>query len=172
MRRTRQNLRQIVSRSLLPRSTRARALRAFSLLELTLVIVIIGIVSAMVIPRFGNSITRHSADGAARRIAADLRLARRHAMMTSANQTFRTESTGYVLVGMTHPDHPTQAYRVVLEQDCHGAAWVSVNAGGDADLVFNMYGVPDSAATFVIQVAGQTRTITVAAENGHVETQE
>lgn len=145
---------------------------AFSLLELTLVVLIIGIVSAMVIPRFGNSITRHSADGAARRIAADLRLVRRYAMMTSASQTFRTDATGYELLGMSHPDHPSQPYRVRLQQDCHGAAWQSVDAGGDADLIFDMYGAPDSAATFIVRVADQTRTIIVAQESGQVEISE
>ncbi len=73
--------------------------------------------------------------------------------------------------GILHPhlDHPNQEYRVQLDQDCHGAAWVSVDVGGDQDLIFNMYGVPDSAATLTIRVGNHTRTITVAAETGAVE---
>ncbi len=146
-----------------------RVTRAFSLVELVLVIAIIGVLSAIAVPRFGNSIALHSVDGAARRIAADLKLARRQAMMTSTSQTFRTDAAGYSLIGMPHLDHPNQEYRVQLDQDCHGAAWVSVNVGGDQDLVFNMYGVPDSAATLIIQVGDETRTITVAAETGRVD---
>jgi prepilin-type N-terminal cleavage/methylation domain-containing protein len=146
-----------------------RVTRAFSLVELALVIAIIGVLSAVAIPRLGNSIALYSVEGAARRIAADLKLARRHAMMTSTSQTFRTEGTGYSLIGMSHLDHPNQEYRVNLDQDCHGAAWVSVDVGGDQDLVFNMYGVPDSAAKLIIRVGDYKRTITVAGETGRVD---
>ncbi len=149
-----------------------RVWRAFSLVELVLVIAIIGVVSAVVVPRFVNSINRRSVEGAARRLAADLKLARRQAMATSASQTFHADGTGYSLIGMHHLDHPDRAYRVELGRDCDGTAWVSVDIGGNPDLIFDMYGVPNSAATFVIRAGGCSRTITVDQSTGRVEIQE
>lgn len=146
--------------------------RGFSLMELFLVLAILGVISAIAIPRFGGSMALHRLDAAARRIAADLKLARNRAMTTSANQIFRIDGAGYSLIGMPDPDHPAQEYRVPLAEACHGAAWIYIDAGGDSDLVFNMYGAPDSAATLRIRLGDTSRTIVVAADTGRVEIQE
>jgi type II secretory pathway pseudopilin PulG len=139
------------------------------------VIAIIGILSAMAIPRFGNSIMLRSVDGAARRIAADFELARRHAMTASVAQTVRLQNgtdPGYTLVGLQHLDHPTQPYLVSFAQDCHGVALVSYNVGGDLELVFDMYGVPDSAGQLVIRAGSHQRTISIDAQTGRASVSE
>ncbi|MEK7391029.1 MAG: prepilin-type N-terminal cleavage/methylation domain-containing protein, partial [Fibrobacterota bacterium] len=141
----------------------------FSIVELVCVVVIIGILSTMAIPRFGNSIALHSADAAARRIGADLELARRRAMTTSVSQTVRLQSgklANYTLVGFPNPNHPRQPYTVSLAKDCYGVELESYNVGGDLDLVFDMYGVPDSAGQIVIRIGAHTRTIAIDAGNG------
>lgn len=154
------------------RSAAAASPRGFSLMELFLVLAILGVISAIAIPRFGGSMALHRLDAAARRIAADVRLARTRAMTTSTNQTLRIDGAGYTLVGMPDPDHPSQEYRVLLAEACHGVAWIYIDAGGDSDLVFNMYGAPDSAATLRIRLGDTLRTIVVAADTGRVEIQE
>lgn len=146
--------------------------RGFSLMELFLVLAILGVISAIAIPRFGGSMVLHRLDAAARRIAADLKLARSRAMTTSTNQIFRIDGAGYTLVGTPDPDHPAQEYRVLLADAGHGVAWIYIDAGGDSDLVFSMYGAPDSAATLRIRLGDASRTILVAAETGRVEIQE
>jgi prepilin-type N-terminal cleavage/methylation domain-containing protein len=151
------------------------AARAFSLLEISIVLAIIGVLAAIAVPRFGNSITKQSADGAARRIAADLELARRTAINKSTAQTFRLldgSAPGYTLVGLPHRDRPTETYSVSFAHDCYGAARVSYNFGGDLDLIFDMYGVPDSAAQLVVRVGAQQRTIVVDAQSGRASVSE
>ncbi|MFH0980184.1 MAG: prepilin-type N-terminal cleavage/methylation domain-containing protein [Planctomycetota bacterium] len=149
--------------------------RAFSLVELALVIAIIAILSAVAIPRFANSITLQSVDGAARRIAADFELARGHAMTASVSQTVRLHGgsdPGYTLVSLQHPDHPLQPYTVSLAKDCNGAERVSYDFGGDLELVYDMYGVPDSAGQFLIRVGAHYRTITVDVQTGRASVSE
>lgn len=148
---------------------RTQNMRGFTLVELVLVLAIIGLLSSMAVPRFGESVARQSADGAARRIAADLAYARRHAMAASTSQVFRVTKTAnpiYELVGLRHPDHPSKSYVVYFDADCHGATLDSYDFGGDSDLIFDMYGVPDSAATIVILIGSQQRMITVDAQTG------
>src|SRR5574337_1765023 len=65
----------------------------FSLIELTVVVVIIGIVAAVAIPRFGGSTVRQRAEAAARRVAADLSYARQYAMQNSSTWTVRFSVT-------------------------------------------------------------------------------
>ncbi len=66
---------------------RVKAGRGFSLLELILVLGILTVLAAIGIPRYGASAARYRADLIARRLVADLRLARGHAQATSASQS-------------------------------------------------------------------------------------
>lgn len=144
---------------------------AFSLLELVLVVAIVAIMAAMAIPRVGSSIAIQNANGAARRISADFELARRRAVTTSLPQTVRIVDTGdkgYALIGMNHPDHPSQPYVVSLSRDCFGVGLVSYDLGGDLDLTFDMYGIPDSAGQVVIAAGTVQRVISIDADTGRV----
>ena len=66
---------------------RVKAGQGFSLLELVLVLGILMALAAIGIPRYGASVARYRADLLARRLVADLRLAREHAKATSASQS-------------------------------------------------------------------------------------
>ncbi|MEK6674332.1 MAG: prepilin-type N-terminal cleavage/methylation domain-containing protein [Planctomycetota bacterium] len=148
---------------------------AFTLVEMVAVMVIIAVLSAMAVPRFGNSIALHSVDGAARRIAAEWDLARRIAMTKSQSKTIRlTNGTdpGYSLVGVPNPDHKAKTYSVSFAKDCHGVERVSYDFGGDLDLIFDMYGVPDSAGQLVIRLGAHQRTIAIDAQTGRASVSE
>ncbi len=166
-------------RTVWPKTLGARARcvasRAFSLIELASVVVIIAIISAVAIPRFGNSIALRRVEGAALRIAADLELARQHAMTASTDQEVRFlggKNPGYTLVGLTHPDHPDQEYAVSQADDLNEAEGVSIDFGGDLVLIFDMYGKPDSGGTVEIRVGDHYRTITLDAETGRASISE
>ncbi len=148
------------------RTTRGCA--AFSLIELIVVVVVTAILAAIAVPRFGNSISIHRADTAAKRITADLALAQRRGKMTSAAQrvVFTPASGTYELIGLAGMDHSTQAYVVSLAGPPYEAVIVSANFGGDSEVIFDGYGTPDSGGTVVIRVGDFLRQIDLDADTG------
>ena len=57
-----------------------------------------------------------------------------------------------------------------LSEDPYGASMVSADFGGDADIIFDVFGVPDSGGSVVIQVGNHVRTVTVDAVTGRATT--
>lgn len=147
---------------------RRRDGRAFTLVELLCVMVILALMAGMATPRFAGFLAIERAEAAARRITADLALAQRRAAYTSTGitVTFNVASNTYQVGGMDHPDHPGQPYLVALGEDPYGATLLSASLGGDAGITFNGYGDPDSSGTIVIQVGSRTKTITIDPEAG------
>ena len=137
------------------------------------VVLIIGILAAIAAPRFNSSLARQRVEGAARRIVMDLALAQRYAKRSTINQTVQFDSSTheYSLVGMPHPDLASLEYGVSLTEDPYGAVVVSADFGGDEELVFNVYGMPDSGGSVVIRVGDQIRTVTVDADTGEASLQ-
>jgi prepilin-type N-terminal cleavage/methylation domain-containing protein len=142
--------------------------RAFTLLELSVVLVLISILAVVALPRFINSAARHRLDAAAIRIVADLSMAQQQARTTSASQTleFVLADHAYRFPGVTDIDHPGSVYQVQLSAEPYQAALVSADFGGDAVIIFDGYGNPDSGGSVVIQVGDEQRTITVDAQTG------
>ncbi len=145
-----------------------RTVRAFSITEVVLVLAIMAILAGIALPRFGNAMVRQRADGLARRIAADLELARGHAMKTGASQTcrFTLADNRYTLVGMPDRDDPASEYSVLVAASPHNGSLASLDLGGDGEIVFDMYGMPDSAGSVSIRVGDEYRTVTIDPETG------
>src|SRR5688500_13395076 len=93
-----------------------RTAAGFSLFELLFVISIIAIVAATAMPKYGRSVARYRAECAARRVAADLALAKAGAKAASAERvvTFNTVAGSYTLASVRHLDHGTKPYTVAL----------------------------------------------------------
>ncbi len=133
-----------------------------------MVLLIIGVLSSIAIPRFANSIARHRLNATARRVIADLALARQHAISTSAAQevAFVVAQDRYTLVGMQHLDDPAKVYGVSLSDEPYGAQIATASFGGDASVIFDMYGDADSGGSVTIQVGRYRHLIPIDAANG------
>lgn len=102
-----------------------------------------------------------------------MKLARRRAKISSAAQSVQFDpiSHSYVLPGVPHLDHSGLDYRVELENSFYATSIVSIDFGGDAQLLFDGFGVPDSAGTVVVQSGRYQRTITVDPDTGEASVQ-
>lgn len=141
---------------------------AFTIVEALMVMVILAIFVMIAVPRYAAFTATEQVEGAARRITADLALAQRHARRTSASQmvTFTVASSKYSLVGMTHPDHPGQSFEIGIGDEPYRARIVSASFGGDATLVYDGFGKPDSGGQVVIAVGAYQKTIQVDTGTG------
>ena len=145
----------------------------FTLLELVLVAGIIAVTAAIAIPRYGRAATRHKADLAARRVAADLRHAQLYARTTSASCTvaFTPSTNTYQLMNAPSLDGVGGVYTVDLTAPPYEARIVSANFGGVTQVVFSAWGLPNKAGTAVVAVGSEQRTITVNGQTGQVTIQ-
>ena len=145
-----------------------------SLAEVITVTAIIGILAAVAIPRFAGAMANHRLEMAATRIVADLSLVQRQARTTSTSQKIEFDLLEglYYLPTAKDIDHPGSVYVIKLSEEPYQATLLSADFGGDPEIIFDGYGIPDSDGSVVIQVAGQQRMITVDAETGRATVSE
>ena len=129
---------------------------------------IVGILACIAGPRLASSIARQRAEGAARRVAADLALARSQAITLSTNQLvkFDPASGCYAMAGIQHLDRSGSAYKMDLSAEPYLAKLVSADFGGDGEVEFDFHGTPDSGGQIVVSVGAWQKTITLDADTG------
>jgi len=145
----------------------------FSLVELIIVLVILGVVAAIAAPRYASALCRYRADCAARRIVADLGLAQARARQTSQGQTlvFDLAANQLRIAGLPDLDRHSSDYTVRLGGAPYQAKIVSADFGGDSTIVFNGYGIPDSGGSVVVEVGDVQRTVVVSPATGKAQVQ-
>ncbi|HLP85045.1 MAG TPA: type II secretion system protein [Phycisphaerales bacterium] len=85
-----------------------RSRRAFSLLELTIVLAIVAVTSAITLPKYFDSVRRTRVEGAARRMAADIERLRDRAREQGREQRFVLASGGYALISTDDAGNATK----------------------------------------------------------------
>jgi prepilin-type N-terminal cleavage/methylation domain-containing protein len=150
----------------------ASARRAMTLLELTAVVFIVGIVAVMAVSRFGSlTLSNVGAQGFARELSLDCLQARRRAISTGDDHLLRftfagPNATQYAL-------YRRQGANLVLVDDVHKVPdGVTVTTGGTVDMEFTFTG--DSLAAYTVSVQGPDRTwsVNVAQATGKAFVQE
>ncbi len=145
--------------------------KGFTLIELVMVLVLVGILAVFVAPKLGD-ITSTNAGAFTDKLRADIRYAQNLAM---------TRNRRYRVYLNTNPPSPASGYAVVY--DTSGGAWTSfgyaLDPAGTGSLSvaligqyagitiapvgfieFNSLGAPTSAATVTVSPGNQTVTIT------------
>jgi general secretion pathway protein H len=156
------------------RSRKTENLRAFTILELLVVIVILAIAAAVVIPTM-SSTQDVKATSAARIIAADIEYAQSMAIthQEQVTVTFSPVGESYSLSNASGPlVHPMtkDAYTVDFgtKNGFENLDVVSASFGGTAAVTFDELGAPDNAGNATIQVGAHAYQIAVAAATGRV----
>lgn len=142
----------------------------FTLIELVLVALIIGITATIAATRYAAVVTNQRVDAAARRIAADLTLARRNARLSSTSRTvtFDIATDTYAIAGIVHLDRSSQSYSVDLGDSPYEVIMLALDFGGNAIATFDGYGAPDSGGRIVVGAGLTGRLLTMDAGIGDV----
>jgi prepilin-type N-terminal cleavage/methylation domain-containing protein len=144
--------------------------RAFSLLELLIVLMILATIAAVAAPRYGAAVGRYRADAAARRIQSDLLMARARAQAASAVRVveFEPGSGAYRIPGETSLDRGGGDYAVDLGAEPYLVTDLEVSFGSDHAVAFDMYGQPDGGGSVIVRVGAEVRTVVVDGGSGQV----
>jgi type II secretion system protein H len=152
-------------RAKLPR----RKSNGFTIMELMVVLLIMGIVAAVATPSFYASLRYHEIETAARRVALDLKQAQHAARVKSVPQSLTfTNATTYALSSGGSLQGSGQAYAVDLSKTPYELDSVTLNLGGATSVVFDGYGNASVGGTMVLQIGDKTRTITLNQSNGEI----
>jgi len=131
------------------------------------------IFTAMAAPRYGQASGRYRLELAARRVAADLRLAQSSAKAASAARTvvFAAETDQYQLQGIAAPDGAAGDYTVSLSAEPYKANLTAVDFDDTSQVVFSGWGLPDHGGAVTLVVGTQQKTVAVDGETGQIAIQ-
>ena len=143
--------------------------RAVTIVELVIVVMILGILAAVATPTFYESLLYHRVESAARRVKADLELARSTARLKSTTQTLTFTGHRYTLgASVTGFDDPTNQYIVNLGEPPYEIKTVTVNFDGAQSVAFDGHGIPSAGGDVTLTCDGHRAKISLNAATGEV----
>ena len=160
-----------MTQTIVPKKNGSR--RAYSLLELSLVVAIIGFLAAIAVPRMADATTRHRVQAAGQRIVHDLTLAQKQARCTSTSRTvvFDIASDSYAIIGENHLDRTGATWEVRLAEPPYRThifvAQLDIE-DTNPKFIFDGYGMPEQDGVIIIGIGQHYRMISVDAESGEV----
>jgi prepilin-type N-terminal cleavage/methylation domain-containing protein len=155
---------------------RAAPTGGFTLMEMMVVVVIIGLMAAMIVPNLANS-TETMSQSAARTVMADLEYAQGEAIMTQTSVlvTFTPTTNSYSLTvpsetrALIHPI-TKQPYTVDFDttSGLEGVALKAANFHNLQTVTFSPLGAPDNDGTVTVLAGTHTWVVTVAPVTGRI----
>jgi len=149
--------------------------RAFTLVELILVLSILGILSAVIIPKIGGRFEDVRVDLLTDRMHAELEYVRQYAITNHDTTWFVVNEAGNeygIYVGpsagtrvLLADPHTGTAAVVDIDSEYDGVSITASDFGGSDEVSFNWWGVPSSGGSITLN---GTRTLTLVAETGTI----
>jgi prepilin-type N-terminal cleavage/methylation domain-containing protein len=145
----------------------------FTIVEMTIVLLIIGIAAAIAVPKYVKSLCYYRCDTAAKRIAADFEWAQRRARTGSTSQAvqFTVNTNTYTMPGLPDVTKPGSDYAVKLSKEPFDVTLVSATFGAGSTVTFDGYGRPSQGGSVVVQAGATQRTISINSDSGKATVQ-
>ncbi len=149
----------------------------FTLLELTIVIMISGIFAAVAIPVYSNSLLRFRVEVASKRIAQDLAMAQTLARQTNASRTvsFSDPDNTCNVTGVASLDRNSQPYQVSFAQSPYLVDVSSLVTASEpssplrnVSVVFNRFGMPDQGISVTVRTGAFEKRVDLEPLTGRV----
>jgi type II secretion system protein H len=150
-------------------SRRRRGSRGFTLIELVIVLLIMGIMLAAAAPKWTQTLQTYRVSNAASRIVADLARAQSAAYNTSSSKTvtFTVGSHQYQVSGVASLNRSAGPYLVKLQEMPYQSQLVTVwGQTGTQTITFNGYGLPDKGGSIVVAAGSWQKTVVVDPATG------
>ena len=140
----------------------------FTLFELVIVLSIMGVIAAIAVPRYARSVASYRAEAAARRVGADLMIAKAKAKAASSPRTvtFNTTAGTYTISGLRHLDKSTAPYTVDLRGAPYYATIEFADFGGTPQAQFDMYGSLAWDGKVVVRAGERAWTVSLGKADG------
>ena len=151
-----------------------------SLLELTVTVLILGIIAAIASPTYSSSLQNYRTEVASQRIVQDIEQTRRIARQTNSSRTitFSTKSQSYTIAGVSSLDRVGQSYEIslggapyysrLLFLSTSAKPLVSLNS---VAIVFDRFGMPNQGVRLRVGSGAVEKRIDVAPISGRVSVQ-
>lgn len=150
-----------------------RSQGGFTLIELVVLCAILTVVAGLAIPRYGQAMIVYRADSAAHVIRQDLELARDRARSLSQSVTVEFDLDDSTLTIDDLPDRndPDRDHIRDLAAEPYKVWFSACDFGGDPEVVFNGFGIPDSGGTLRLRCGAESRTIRLDSQSGKARVQ-
>ena len=150
------------------RQTTCRA--GFSLVDVTITLLIMGVLAGVAIPRMFRAVTQYRADAAAARIAADLAYAGKYSRTKGVSETihFNAAASQYSCSTIASPTSPAAVYGVDLSVYPYESMIESVSFAGEPSVTFDGHGFPGAGGQVVVKSGAARRTIRLEQATGNV----
>ncbi|WP_432798851.1 prepilin-type N-terminal cleavage/methylation domain-containing protein [Poriferisphaera sp. WC338] len=143
--------------------------RAFSLIELVLVLVLIGIVAAIAMPRISNASSQYMLESASQRALYEIEYAKAIAKATSSSYTMHFDSAGQRIY-LSGPNGKADD-GVVRELNLNDSIYevsMNIDLSGETSFIINGFGMPEKMYEFDLYRGSYKQKINVDCHTGEV----
>ena len=154
----------------------SRSRYGFSLIEMTIVLLILGILAGVTAPKYVDSMQELRVQSAARKVVADFEFARQEALSQGVSKTlvFNFTNNAYEILGTSDPDHSNLPYTISLAGEPYAVTLsnsAGVTDGSPVSVTYNPFGRPDVGGSLILSTGDKQRTVTINRASGRATVQ-
>ncbi|MCL4743331.1 MAG: prepilin-type N-terminal cleavage/methylation domain-containing protein [Phycisphaerales bacterium] len=145
---------------------------AFTLLELSIVIVVVSVVAAVSLPKYAESRSRYQVELAARKVCLDATYVQNDARYASTTRAIKYDlpTDSYTFDYAKPGSASAETALVILRNEPFQTALLKVDFNSASTLTFNGFGIPAAGGTIAVGGGSRGKSISVDPDTGAVTT--